>query len=585
MQNLTISNCEFIQNNVTALTAEQSNIIFAGDVLFRENSGMFGGALSLFYSFQFILPQTNLLFLNNHAERFGGAIYYLLQVENYVIGNVSSMSSCFMTFLVLPPNITLEDSGVSVDFINNTAIDAGDAMYGTPVDTEVCTKVNALYVELPKSISKQSSDSMLTFTGQIGSSIVSSTAERICFCEHGQHNCTRNYHSLEAFPGQDFTISVVAVGQRDGTVPAVIHAKTKGTTAKMSEFQESQQTSRHCTDITYTVFSNKTLEVIQLSVTSVQQVMSFTTALRTPQEVLVYLLLCPLGFTLMRDRPKCDCTPLLLRHSFKCDIHSQTIQRPGGIWVGYSNATTNGTNSTILLHEHCPFDYCIPAAVNMSLLNPDKQCAFNHSGILCGACTPGFSQVFGASQCLKCSNWYLSLLIAFIIAGVALVAVLSKCNLTVSDGTLSRLILYANIIQMNKAVFFTTESSRKLAVFIAWLNLDLGIKTCFYDGMDMYAKVWLQFLFPLYIWLITLAVIVSSHYSSTAAKVVGRNAPKVLATLFLLSYSKLIQTVIAALSFTLLEYANKQQAIWFYDGNVQYLTGKRIPLSWLQYLF
>ena len=82
----------------------------------------------------------------------------------------------------------------------------------------------------------------------------------------------------------------------------------------------------------------------------------------------------------------------------------------------------------------------------------------------------------------------------------------------------------------------------------------------------------------LYIWLITLAMIVSSHYSSTAAKVVGRNAPKVLATLFLLSYSKLINTLIAALSFTLLQYPNKQQAVWMYDGNVQYLTGKLIPL-------
>ena len=85
IQNVTISNCEFIQNNGTALTAEQSNIVFTGDVLFKENWGTFGGALSLFYSFQFLLPQTNLHFLNNHAERFGGAIYYLLPVEAHLI--------------------------------------------------------------------------------------------------------------------------------------------------------------------------------------------------------------------------------------------------------------------------------------------------------------------------------------------------------------------------------------------------------------------------------------------------------------------------------------------------------------------
>ena len=140
---------------------------------------------------------------------------------------------------------------------------------------------------------------------------------------------------------------------------------------------------------------------------------------------------------------------------------------------------------------------------------------------------------------------------------------------------------------MNKTTFFTGESSRdSLAVFIAWLNLDLGIETCFYNGMNTYVKTWLQFAFPLFIWLITLAMIISSHYFTSAAKLVGRSAPKVLATLFLLSYTKLIRTEIAALSFTFLEYPNgHQQAVWLNDGNIQYLTGKHIPLFIAAMLF
>jgi len=77
-------------------------------------------------------------------------------------------------------------------------------------------------------------------------------------------------------------------------MPSVIHANINGTAA-MSKFQESQKTYRHCTDITYTVFSRSPLEIIELSVASVQQLSSFTTALSTPQEVFVHLLLCPLG--------------------------------------------------------------------------------------------------------------------------------------------------------------------------------------------------------------------------------------------------------------------------------------------------
>ena len=53
------------------------------------------------------------------------------------------------------------------------------------------------------------------------------------------------------------------------------------------------------------------------------------------------------------------------------------------------------------------------------------------------------------------------------------------------------------------------------AFFIAWLNLDLGIETCLYDGMDAYAKTWLQFLFPAYIWTIVIIIIMRQsllHY-------------------------------------------------------------------------
>ena len=108
-------------------------------------------------------------------------------------------------------------------------------------------------------------------------------------------------------------------------------------------------------------------------------------------------------------------------------------------------------------------------------------------------------------------------------------------------GTINGLIFYANIARANKAIFFPHSTSNKLlSIFIAWLNLDLGIETCFYNGLDAYAKTWLQFLFPVYIWIIVVLIIVSSHYSTTAAKLSGRNAVQVLATLFLLSYAKLL---------------------------------------------
>ena len=57
-----------------------------------------------------------------------------------------------------------------------------------------------------------------------------------------------------------------------------------------------------------------------------------------------------------------------------------------------------------------------------------------------------------------------------------------------------------NIISINIPVFFpSTNEIMPAYTFISLANLDLGIQTCFYNGMDDYAKMWLQLLFPFYL--------------------------------------------------------------------------------------
>jgi len=115
-------------------------------------------------------------------------------------------------------------------------------------------------------------------------------------------------------------------------------------------------------------------------------------------------------------------------------------------------------------------------------------------------------------------------------------------------------------------------------VFIAWLHLDLRIETCFIDGLNGYWKTWLQFVFPVYIWIITAVIIVVAHYSSKGARLIGNNSVQVLATLFLLSYSKLLRTIITAISFTFLDFPDGLRTVWLYDENVQNLSMVHAPL-------
>ena len=71
-------------------------------------------------------------------------------------------------------------------------------------------------------------------------------------------------------------------------------------------------------------------------------------------------------------------------------------------------------------------------------------------------------------------------------------------------------------------------------------NLDLGIEMCFYDGMTAYVATWLQFIFPLYLLLIVLGLVMASRYISRVEKITRKKVIPVIATLYLLSYNKIM---------------------------------------------
>ena len=65
----------------------------------------------------------------------------------------------------------------------------------------------------------------------------------------------------------------------------------------------------------------------------------------------------------------------------------------------------------------------------------------------------------------------------------------------------------------------------------------------------------------------------------------GNHSVPVLATIFLLSCTKLQRTVTTALSFTTLQYSDGHRAVWPYDGNVQYAKNGHLALFIFSFLF
>ena len=530
------------------------------DMVFVHNTGKRGGALA-FYALSQLIPikgHPTLTFMHNHASIVGGAIF----VEDY--------DYMFRHY----PHKFIQASKEGIkklkfSFKNNSAIQAGNALYGGTGNKD--------------DFSFENSNKGNLSTG-------STNPFKVCMCTNSIPNCRINEVRYHPIPGQPFKIDVVAVGQWNGVVPANIQIEFNETSNAIVKADEYiQSVGRNCTTLTYTFMFMEQYEIITL------QVITTNRNPMTEMNLKILLLFknCTLGFSFAYENNTCVCNKVLTDHDIECDIETLTVKRPSPKWV---NATfdhlLSSDQSGIIVHDHCSYDYCeasINGAIQSLNLNyPDQQCAFHHSGTLCGGCQTNFSQALGTNKCKMCTNARFSLIVLIIaLAGIALVVCLMLLNITVTVGTINGLIFYANILKANDAFFFPQLASDSFfSTFIAWLNLDLGIKTCLYDGMDAYVKTWLQFLFPLYIWLIVIIIITVSHHSTKASKLMGNNSVHVLATLFLLSYAKLLSIIITILSSTQLIYPDGYvKTVWLYDGNVDFLRGKHIPLFQVALLF
>ena len=565
-------------------------LLFDGIVLFTDNGcdtsevgpygASSGGGMYLAYtSTFFLLPNTTVYWVNNYAN-LGGAIFVVDVPERRLLsycalfGTSTSRRECIFQ---LPGHNLSNNISTQLVFKNNSADIAGSVLYGGEIDDCKLTGFDSYN-------SGEVFDMIVHIEDDNTYSTISSDPFRVCLCENNLPNCSKSHVPYTVYPGETFHVSVIAYGQRDGTIASAVRSyldiqfpafqqniRVEGD--NLQGYQYLQKAHNTCTTLNYTIFSLSQIPM-SLDLYTDGPCSTFGNALSLE---LIIDQNCPHGFNLSESASSCVCEQRLAKYTNLCNITNGlgkiTREPQNQFWVGYDNQSNE-----LILHPFCPFDYRVSKTVVFPLNDTDSQCAYNRSGLLCGACKKGYSLVIGTSQCEQCTNSYLALLIPFAVMGVALVFLLLVCKLTVATGTLSGLVFYANIVGVNRTIFLQVETQNVLSIFIAWLNLDLGIKTCFYDGMDAYSKTWLQFVFPVYIWVLVGLMILVSHFSSRFANLLGNNPVSVLATLILLSYTKILRTLITAIHITYLEYPTYNRGVWLYDANMDYLSLKHIPL-------
>ena len=408
---------------------------------------------------------------------------------------------------------------IRVTFLNNTAAFAGTSIYG-----EISYSCYHFYGIF--NVSNTENDP----------SAIASEPYKVCLCEVSKHqpDCFDQDidHSIQTYPGQEFSIRLAMVSylppgsDPGGVVPGIIIADLSEGNATLEPSQKFQATNvLTCTNLSYslnTKFVDRSYVSLDLSIDP------YGSAVLIP----VHLMECPLGFPLSPTQGKCQCDSAADQYDVECNINSHSFFRLANsrTWIGFIDKSSNASSKPgVMYHPSCPIGYCSHRDVNITSNTSDNQCEPHRTGLLCGECEEGYSLTLGNGKCVQCSNTYLLLLLPFAVAGLLLVVVLFALNLTVTEGTINGLIFYANVLSMGNAVQFIEGGSQYLYTFLAWLNLDLGITTCLYDGMDKYSITWLEFLFPAYLFSIIVAIVLFYRkYPALAHKVCGENAVKVI---------------------------------------------------------
>ena len=565
-----------------------------GKILFYNNTGENGGAISLLNNVQLIFHNNCMVtFVGNRATRFGGAIYIEGEEKRLATktdNDIEIYSYCVLTFH--------DDNDIT--FQDNHAALTGHAIYATPLyhchnSKWILEKLNnhsvanygtsnlADLLQMGSLLSYQEQFTIFPSPGDSNSSQIVSFPTNVIICSFKEK--TDFYHggqySIQTYPGRIMQMNLSSVDYANVFTPSAVYAQiTTGTssttsqTIRLGDQQNVQWIGGECSTVEYQIYGpeNTSLNLLLSSYPG-----------NAPTIIQVTLLPCLIGFTLVSD--KCICSEFFTSLGMVCDTARGTVTREGTNWIGVYHDRKEPVPA---LASTCPLNYC-KIADTVSLIRPGDLCNGGRTGTLCGSCSDGQSVVFGSSQCQVCSDEWLITILMYAVLGASLVAVLFILNITVTQGTLYGLIFYANIIQVNASIFFNQSALRPFQVMISLINLDLGLPLCFYHGMDDIAKTGLQFVFPTYLLTLTIIIIVLCHYClrhSTQNNhwfdkpmyIVGQRAVGVLSTLIYLSYSKVLRTVIDIFTFSTLHFPQGSELIWFYDGNIKYLHGRHIVL-------
>ena len=569
-----LSDTVFINNTGTAINLALSALLMEDSVYFQDNNAISGGALYLqYYSVLVFHNNSRVQFINNAASTVGGAIFY----DHKFNPASNSFTNCFIYFDTYDPFCTLKNTcyssemNITVNFTDNKAgygsTGYGSAIYGAGLYCPWLVKngtdfsvINITYV-----LSTDFSD-VLVFLPNVTSEYVIATSSREI------HASAAN---LTVMPGEIVTVSLNATDHYGrlavDTVAASMLSRqfkaVKNSSADVltSGYQLLQGDSKTPTKIRINGTENRNTSVVIYSVLAGAQL-----------SIPVHITSCWFGFVYDTTQHTCLCDAHLVDKGITCDYLEGYLRKPHNKWIGKLE------NDIVVLS--CVYDFCS----DIELVDPhnlDEQCINHRGGLLCGGCRDGYYPMTGQGGCAQCDDGARNLLVFIIfilLTGAWLVFAAAFLHFYVSDGYIYGIFFYVNMVYLfGNSIFHGIHHNDYI---YATFNLR-GYNICVYEGIDTLTIAGLDFIFPLYLFIIIIVLTLIArcrgpyrknrfHYSTT----------KVFATLLYICYSLLVDSSFQMLSVTIIEAPSGKEARWRMDPSVKYFRGVHAFLGTLSIL-
>lgn len=561
---------ELNHNWATVIRAKRSLVLLQGNVKFVHNIGVSGGVFSLLaHSYLIVKPNTSILFSHNQATLRGGVLYVLMQDDP-----TFTLDGCFLILNSTDHFLCeIEDKcsgiarlGINITFVGNTA-PQGNLVYG-------CSLVPCLLGNTSESFRRFWAfleDRNLVFNFD------KSPVDDNQVITHTSYMTANNTAGVLAMPGQEFRVVLKAFDERETETATAVSSTILPYSIKR------RRSTGHNALITNSVIGHSNYWSVGNNSNPVPvraygeegtetNVTIFTVDSGVKVTLLVLLTECSAGFHYHRDQGQCRCKrEELERQQIECSEVHHRLEIPSRKWMG---VVGNGSENVVV--GNCPYDYC-PRGTKLIQPNDfDAQCSSGHhrTGLLCGSCVEGYSRALGTNRCKKCTNnAFLALILFFAAAGFLVVGLVALLKVTISEGFLNGMLLYSHIL--TDLIFDLAPNNLYLFLPLTFLNLELGIETCLYNGMTALVYTALQLAFPFYIVCLMGLIIILARKIRCPHKL-NFSAGKTFATLLLLSHAHILHNCMRILHSVRLHSISGAQSHalrWAVDPEVRYFHG------------